>query len=115
MDRLKISDNVMDRLKISDNVMDRLKISDNAATMIMSPFIQACDGNISDFSLSRSTTYRARIANRLQVSKEILKEYSPEFVALHWDGKLIQERYGEKYDALFTIASGPPHFKEGNC
>ena len=96
--------------------MDRQKISVNAATMIMPAFIQAYDGNINEFSLSRSTIYRARIANKLQVSEEILKEFienSPEFVALYWDGKLIQERYGKKYDALSIIARGLFHFTEG--
>ena len=56
------------------------------------------------------------MANRLHVFEEILKEFkenSPEFVALHWDDKLIQKQYDEKHDASFIIASGPLHFKEG--
>ena len=48
-------------------VCDRLKISDNAATMILSTFIKACGGDINDFCLSRSSTYKSRIASRLQV------------------------------------------------
>ena len=36
----------------------RSKLSDNAATMILSTFIKACGGDINDFCLSRSSTYR---------------------------------------------------------
>ena len=49
---------------------DRLKLSDNAVTMMVSAFINACDGDIGDFTLSR----RNRIANRHRVSLNILEQ-----------------------------------------
>ena len=55
-------------------VLDRFKISANAATMLVASFIKACQGDVNDFSLSRSSIYRIRIANRLQISDEIFQE-----------------------------------------
>ena len=57
-------------------VCDRLKLSDNAATMILSTFIKACGGGVNDFCLSRSSTYRSRIASRQHVSQQIISEFS---------------------------------------
>jgi len=97
-------------------VLDRLKISDNAATMLASAFIKACHGKVDDFCISRSTTRRSRIANRLQISESIVNEFKespPKFLALHWDGKLTKDRYGNKFDALSVLVSGPPNCKEG--
>ena len=97
-------------------VCDRLKLSDNAATMILYTFIKACGGDINDFCLSRSSTYRSRIASRLQVSQQIISEYSqnpPKCVAVHWGGKLSQNRYGESHEALSIVATVPPNFING--
>ena len=97
-------------------VCDRLKLSDNAATMILSTFIKACGGDINDFCLSRSSTYRSHIASRLQVSQQIISEFSqnpPKYVAIHWDGKLLQNRDGESHEALSIVATGPPNFTNG--
>ena len=94
-------------------VRDRLKLSDNAATMILSTFIKACGGDINDFCLSRSSTCRSRIASRLQVSQQIFSEFSqnpPKYVAVHWNGKLSQNRYGESHEVLPIVATGPPNF-----
>ena len=97
-------------------VLDRFKISDNAATMLVASFIKACQGDVNDFCLSRSTTYRARIANRLQISDEIFKEIREapsQDLALHWDGKLIKDCFGNKHEALSVLVSGTSTYKEG--
>ena len=97
-------------------VCDRLKLSDNAATMILSTFIKACGGDINDFCLSHSSTYRSRITFRLQVSQQIISQFSqnpPKYVAVHWEGKLSQNRYGESHEALSIVATGPPNFTNG--
>ena len=63
--------------------------------------------------MSRSSTYRSRIASRLQVSQQIISEFSqnpPKYVAVHWDGTLSQNRYGESHEALSIVATGPPNF-----
>ena len=97
-------------------VCDRLKLSDNAATMILSTFIKVCGGDINDFCLSRSSTYRSRIASRLQVSQQINSEFSrnpPKYVAVQRDGKLSHNRYRESHEALSIVAAGPPNFTNG--
>ena len=40
------------------SVADRLQLSDNSVTMFLAEVIKACNGNVYDFSLSRSTTRR---------------------------------------------------------
>ena len=97
-------------------ICDRLKLSDNAATMILSTFIKACGGDINDFRLFCSSIYRSRIASRLQVSLQIISEFSQnprKYVAVHWDGQLSQNRYGESHEALSIVATGPPNFTHG--
>ena len=95
-------------------VLDRCKISDNAATMLIASFVKACQEDVNDFCLSRSSSYRARIANRLQISSEIFHQISEtpqDCLALHWDGKLTKDRCGNKHEeALFVIISD---FKDG--
>ena len=100
--------NIMDNHEIAAT-LDRLKISDNLATMLISSFIKACNGDINDFCLSRSTTRRSRIASRFKISQKVLekmKQNAPRNIALHWDGKLTTDRMGSKYEALSIIASG---------
>ena len=41
-------------------------------TIIMLSFIEACEGDLDKFCLSRSTTYGNRIANQLKVSKTVI-------------------------------------------
>lgn len=56
------------------SVADRLQLSDNSVTMFLSAVIKACNGTVSDFSLSRSTTRRKRIASRHKISLDILEK-----------------------------------------
>ena len=104
-------------------VLDRLKLCDNAATMLTDAFTKACHnaftkacrGNVEDFSLSRSSTCRARLVNRLKLSQNIMDEFgenASEFLALHWDGKLIKDRYGNKFKALYVLISEPPTYSK---
>ena len=97
-------------------VLDCLKLSDNAATMLISSIIKACEGDPKDFCLSRSSTHRARIANRLKVSQDIFEKFVenlPKHIALHWDGKLTKDRLGNRHDALSVVASGEPSYISG--
>ena len=93
---LKAPRNLIDHKEVSAT-LDRLKLSDNASTILIASFIKACGGDITAFSLSRSTTRRARVANRFQISHEILKSFienSPQDIALHSDGKLTEADLG---------------------
>ena len=104
---LNVPKNLINCTEITQ-VLDRFKTSDNAATMLVASFIKACQGDVNDFCLSRSTTYRARIANRLRISDEIFKEIRKALsqdLALHWDGKLTKDCFGNKYEALSVLIS----------
>ena len=77
------SRNIMDNNEIAA-ALDRLKISDNSATMIISSFIRACNGDVNDFCLSRSTTRRSRIASRFKISLEVLKKNEAKCTSKHY-------------------------------
>ena len=112
---LSVPRNLINSSEITE-VLDRFKIADNAATMLIASFVKACQGDINDFCLSRSSTYRVRIANRLQISSEIFHQISEtpqDCLALHWDKKLTKDRYSNKHEALFVIISGILDFKDG--
>ena len=64
---------IMDNHEIGA-ALDRLKISDNSATMLISSLIKACNGDVNDFCLSRSTTRRSRIASRFKISQKYWKK-----------------------------------------
>ena len=66
--------NLIDNEEIT-KVLDRLKRSDNAATMLASAFIEAYQGKVDDFCISRSTTRRVRIAKRFDISGNIVNEF----------------------------------------
>ena len=83
--------------------------------MLVASFIKACQGDVNDFCLSRSTTYRARIANRLQISDEIFQEIRKapsQNLTLHWDGKLTKDCFGNKHEAPFVLVSETSTYKE---
>jgi len=112
---LRAPRNLMENAEVTKTV-DRLKISDNAATMLLAAFIKACEGDISQFVLSRSSTRRARTSTRLQIHHSIMKEVinnPPENIALHWDGKLTEDRLGQKFEALSVVVSSVPRFTNG--
>ena len=84
--------------------------------MLVASFIKACQGDANNFCLLRSTTYKARIANRLRISDEIFKEIREapsQDLALHWDGKLTKDCFRSKHEALSVLVSGTSTYKEG--
>ena len=62
---LKAPRNIMNTSEVS-TVLNRIKVNDNSATMLMSSFVKSCDLIVNDFHLSRSTTTKVQIANRLK-------------------------------------------------
>ena len=112
---LNIPKNLINCTEITQ-VLDRFKILDNAATMLVASFIKACQSDINNFCISRSTTYRAHIANRLRISDEIFQEICEapsQDLALHWDGKLTKDYFRNKHEALSVLVSGTSTYKEG--
>ena len=84
--------------------------------MLVASFIKACQGDVNDFCLSCSTTYRAHIANRLQISDEIfqeIREAPSQDLALLWDDKLTKDCFDCKLEALSVLVSGTSTYKVG--
>ena len=46
-------------------------------------------------------------------SRRLFKDNAPEFLALHWDGELTKDRYGDKFKVLSVLVSGPRTHSEG--
>ena len=112
---LKAPRNLMERTEVLET-LDRLKISDNVTAMLFAVFIKACGGDLAQFKFSRSTIHMNRVANLYEVSHEILSdliEDPPQNVALHWDGKLIEDRFGSKFEALTIVVTAAPQFTAG--
>ena len=81
---LSASKNLMNSPVVA--VLDRLQISDNAGTLLLTAFIKTCNGNVSNFMLSRSITRQVRIADRLKIAHDVFKEFTqkpPERLVLH--------------------------------
>ena len=81
--------------------------------MLVASFIKACQGDVNNFCLSCSTTYRARRANKLQNSDEIFQETRKapsQDLALHWDNK---DCFGNKHEVLSVLISETSTYKEG--
>ena len=113
--KLMAPKNIMKNTHVSQ-ALDRLQVTDNDATMLLGAFIMACGGDIAMFSLSRSSTKRARETNRLEISQDILEKFAenrPQHVAIHWDGKLTEDRLGNRYEALSIVLSCQPQYSEG--
>lgn len=113
--KLMAPKNIMNNTHVSQ-ALDRLQLTDNKATMLIGAFITACGGDIAMFSLSRSSTKRARETNRLEISKDISEKFAenkPQHVAIHWDGKLTEDRLGNRYEALSIVLSCHPQYSEG--
>ena len=112
---LQAPKNVIGNIEVS-NAIDRLQVTDNTATMLLAAFIKACKGDITQFVISRSSTRRSRISNRCKVSQAIYSEIRsdpPDSVALHWDGKVTENRLGEKYEALCIMVTDASRFTSG--
>lgn len=112
---LKLPKKIMQCVEITA-AADRLKLSDTQITMIVSAVVKAGHGDLNNFDVSRCTTRRNRIANRQKIADDIIdnvRQNPPQFGALHWDGKLLNDILGESHERLAVIVSGAPEYTEG--
>ena len=99
---------------------DRLGLSDNQVTSLVVAVLRAGGADIMDFTISRCTTRRNRICNRLNIQEEIINtfhESCPDKCVIHWDGKSINNPLGSAPDEcseyLAVLVTGVPDFEEG--
>ena len=85
------------------DVAARLGISTRKQVALTAKFIKMGGGELSDVSLSTSTAWREKHSKTLIRPKEImedLKKNMPDFVEVHWDGKIIEYENQETDDRL---------------
>jgi len=95
---LKFPRKIMESEEIC-NAADRLCLTDNQTTAIVSAVLRAGGGDLDDFTISRSSTRRNRMAVRYNLSQQQMANFRgnpPKFGALHWDGKLLKDILGSE-------------------
>lgn len=98
-------------LKATAELATRCKVSHRVATVMTAKVVKVYGGDLGQCSLSKSTSQRHR---KLQLKsaesriKQNFKEHMPDFIFLHWDGKIIKyEKRQETDDCLAIVASFP--------
>lgn len=78
-------------------------------TAIQASFITGANGDVNDFSLSVSTTWRHNRVLRKETAEQILKSWNkPPFCIVHYDSKLIKYISGLTDDRITVLISGHP-------
>lgn len=78
-------------------------------TAIQASFITGANGDVNDFSLSVSTTWRHNRAFQKETAEQILKSWNkPAFCIVHYDSKLIKYISGLTDDRIAVLISGHP-------
>ena len=73
-------------------------------------------GDLGKFVVSRSSLERQRNFNReisATLAMDHFKKTQAKHAQLHWDGKLIQDAMGKKWEAESILLSGSPDWIEG--
>ena len=95
------------------NMADRLNLSVRQRTAFAASVVSACNVDIDEVSLSKSTSWKAGKETREKTAKSIKKDFIiPEFVAVHWDTKIVHHSFHKKSERLAILISGIPGSKE---
>ena len=103
------------------SMLDRTGTTSRKAVGVVSSILKTgkIDGqqlDLSQFSLSRPGLERKRIHNRTVIMEQEMEDFAknkPDWSAIHFDGKLIQNITGTKQENLAILVSGAPHYLEG--
>jgi hypothetical protein len=113
--RKKSSDNVSLSLpekelsKVMSQVFDRSNISVRKQLLVQSTIINSGGESVNSFSLSVSSVWRQRAAERKLKAKDVKENYlkdKPKFTTVHWDSKLIKLVSGKKEERVAILVSG---------
>lgn len=103
------------------SAVDRAKLSTRKFTMIAAAIARACDEDVRDTPISRSTVSRRRCENRQEIVRDIRQEFKSSIetsagLIVHWDGKIMkncndaekctEEDQAEKVDRIATVVTG---------
>jgi len=88
--------------------LDRTKMSDRKATFVIATTAQSLGHDISNLSISRSSTKRERERYRAEMAAALKTDLSGDVpLVVHWDGKLMNDLCGKEHvDRLPVKVSG---------
>ena len=109
-----------DLVKEAASICARLKLSNTAITTLYSKIIVSGGGDLKDFVMSKTTTWRHRIAGekaaeqKLKIRLQGISEKHP-YGILHWDGKNVKFQSGKVEEHLVIClqrvsSDEQPHF-----
>jgi hypothetical protein len=96
-------------IKDSVQVADRCGLSINSQLLLTSQIVTSSGGNLADFSLSRTSVWRSRLAIRKQISEKIKTEWlrtNPKHLIVHWDTKIFNSSLNKNKERIAVILSG---------
>lgn len=94
--------------KVMSQVFDRSNISVRKQLLVQSAIINSGGESVDSFSLSVSSVWRQRAAERKLKAKEVenyLKN-KPKYTTVHWDSKLTKLVSGKKEERVAILVSG---------
>ena len=89
----------------------RCNVSHRVSTAFAAKYVKLGQGKLQDFSLSKSTSHRHRKDELMKSEKNIkanFKEHMPEFLIMHWDGKVIKYEQRRETDERLAIMASVP-------
>ncbi|KZS04710.1 Cc8K15.2-like protein, partial [Daphnia magna] len=95
--------------KVMSQVFDRSNISVRKQLLVQSAIINSGGESVNSFSLSVSSVWRQRAAERKLKAKEVKENYlknKPKYTTVHWDSKLIKLVSGKKEERVAILVSG---------
>nr|XP_047144136.1 uncharacterized protein LOC124817753 [Hydra vulgaris] len=96
---------------------DRSKLSNAQLMMNVSAILVLGGVKANDVDISLNTIRRARKQNRQIMARNIIEEFKKkvrlDYLTLHWDGKLMKQISGKKFDYLTVLVSGFLNCEEG--
>ncbi|XP_065650847.1 uncharacterized protein LOC136079008 [Hydra vulgaris] len=96
---------------------DRSKLSNAQLMMNISAILVLGSVKAKEVDISINTIRRARKHSRQIMSRSIISEFKTkvksDYLTLHWDGKLMKQLSGKKFDYLTVLVRGSPNCPEG--
>ena len=101
--------------------LDRTNTTPGAAMHVLSAVLKSAqkDGenlDLDEVFLSESTIRRGREKAREEISKKQYEEFQekkPDYLGVHWDGKLMRDLSDQFKEMEAILVSGDPEYKEG--
>ncbi len=95
--------------KVMSQVFDRTNIFVRKQLLVKSAIINSGGESVNSFSLSVSSVWRQRAAERKLKAKEVKENYlknKPKYTTVHWDSKIIKLVSGKKEERVAMLVSG---------